>query len=90
MIVIQHGDEDTRLMLHIRKFEPVRFTCNKCGCVFVCGSDEYGSCYTPWPENAEVYLSNCPDCNNRVRASWRDKLSVKDLKEILKNETSNV
>ena len=56
----------------------------------MCGSNEYDSRYTPWPENAEVYLSNCPDCKNRVRASWRDKLSVKDLKEILKNETSNV
>lgn len=89
MIVIKHGREDTLLSLFIQKHEPVRFTCKRCGCVFMACKNEYRSGYTPWPEHAEVHITNCPECRTEVIAHW-GRMGVNDLKEVKEFETDNL
>ena len=90
MIILQHGREDTLLSLFIRKYEPVKFTCKNCGCVFMVYKREYRSGYTPWPENADIYLTNCPDCHAEVRAGWKERMGISELKEVKELEADKL
>lgn len=91
MIIIKRGETDKRCLEQLNRLKPVQFTCNKCGCVYVCNRNEYKSSQAKWPEGMTVYLSGCPDCGSVIQSQERlDAKYWKVLREVFENETSRM